>query len=373
MNEDDDGTGGAEGSDDGESESEEETDDSTEPDEESEGEEQDGETEGEDEAAESEGDEDEGASEEEDAADEEEAEKPPTSEITISVTDTEGESIAGVEVHGEGEPHEADIPLEFDAETDEDGVASTPIYENEYTIEVDHPDYDAETVEHAHEGETEVSVELEADKPDPDEYENEILNETPLEVEKFEMYDGYGVSGCVVRVPIANEGEEQLQFDYTFTAHYGDDVLAEFSSPETIDTHTERDLSAQFSDIDTCNEATHFTLELGNYQEVDHEDGDVEGEITTDSEAEGVFVVEDHEFDNSECRISVDAVNESDETITGLLEIVMYGAGVTEIDEAQTQSNSFDSELEPGETRSFHVGSSICAELESYEVRVDVE
>ncbi|ELY55419.1 hypothetical protein C491_16937 [Natronococcus amylolyticus DSM 10524] len=201
------------------------------------------------------------------------------------------------------------------------------------------------------------------------------MNETPLEVSEFETYDGYGVRGCGVSVPISREDADEgyLQFDYRFTAYDGADVVAETASPQSIDADSSRDLSAQFEDLDPCTEATRITLELWNAQEVDHEDGAVDGEITTTPEAEEVFVVEDHEFDESECRVSADTANESDEQITGVIEIVMYGAGATDVDGAQTESSSFDVDLEPGEERSFNAGSRICAELESYELRLDVE
>ncbi len=366
--------GTADGNDGGESGSDEEpAEDGTEPSEDEADDETEGDTDG-DELEQDETDDEDGDGEETDEdTDDSDGEEPPTSEITVRVTDTAGEPVAGAEIDGEGEPHEADIPLEFDTETDEDGVASTPIYENEYTIAVEHPDYDSETVEHVHDGETELTVELEAEETEG--YETEIVNETPLEVSEFETYDGYGVRGCRVGVPISREDADEgyLQFDYRFTAYDGTDVVAETASPQSIEANSSRDLSAQFEELDPCTEATRITLELWNAQEVAHEDGAVDAEITTASEAEGIFVVEDHEFDESECRISVDTVNDSDEPITGLIEIVMDGAGVTEIDDAQTQSSSFDAELEPGETRSFHTGSRICAELESYELRLDVE
>ncbi|WP_394740191.1 carboxypeptidase-like regulatory domain-containing protein [Natronococcus roseus] len=355
---------------DGDIDDDEEAGDEDEDSQEADGEEADGEaTDGEDGDDEGTDDEDSEETDDEDT-DGSDAEEPPTAEITIRVTDTADEPVSGAEIDGEGEPHEADIPLEFDTETDEDGVASTPIYENEYTITVDHPDYDSATVEHVHDGETELTVELEAEG-----YETEIVNETPLEVSEFETYDGYGVRGCRVGVPISREDADEgyLQFDYRFTAYDGADVVAETASPQSIDADSSRDLSAQFEDLDPCTEATRITLELWNAQEVDHEDGAVDGEITTTPEAEGVFVVEDHEFDESECRVSADTVNDSDEQITGLIEIVMYGAGVTDVDGAQTESSSFDVDLEPGEERSFNAGSRICAELESYELRLDVE
>ena len=116
---------------------------------------------------------DEEESEDEEDDDDADIEEPPTSEITIQVTNMSGEPIANAEIYGEGEPHEADIPLEFDGETNADGIHSTPIYENEYTIEVDHPDYASETVEHVHDGETEVTVELEGG----DDSENDSFDE----------------------------------------------------------------------------------------------------------------------------------------------------------------------------------------------------
>ncbi|TYL36927.1 hypothetical protein CV102_19410 [Natronococcus pandeyae] len=225
------GTDETEGSNDGEGESEEEIeDDDTEPDDESEDETnegdggdeteveedddesegKDGEGEGEDETDELEdgGDQDEDVDESEDDddgddgdtdgddGDEPDTEEPPVAEITIQVTSTEGEPIENAVIGGEGEPHEAEIPLEFDGETNADGVHSTPIYENEYSIEVDHPDYVAETVEHVHDGETGVTVELEAEddeSEDDDDSESDSFDEMEGEVnysgDYQEMYE----------------------------------------------------------------------------------------------------------------------------------------------------------------------------------------
>lgn len=363
-------------SDDNGSESEEdleETDDDTEL--EDEGEEQDRDTEsddgteGEHEAAESEEDESDETSEDadEDATDEEDVEEPSTSEIIISVADREGDPIENAEIHGEGEPHDAEIPLEFDAETGEDGVASTPIYENEYTIEADHPNYVSETIEHVHNGETEVAIELEADEPDPDEYENEILNETPLEVEELETQDGNGDQRCEVSTTVSHTGETTAQYDATFTAYYGEEMLAESSvPPRTIGGGASRTPSANFSDtIDACDKITHFVFEVDNYQEVDHEDRDVEGEVTTESAAEGVIEIEEHEFDADRCMINVDIANESSETTSGVVELIMYGE--------REHSNEMRYDFDPGEIRTHNFGANICAELESYEIRVSVE
>lgn len=299
------------------------------------------------------------------------AEEPPTSEITIRVTDPEGNPIEGADIVGQGESHPADIPLEFDGETDEDGVLSTPIYENDYMIEISHPDYEPTTIEHTHDDETEVTVEIEEDEPDPDDYENEILNDTPFEVGDIEIGIPEGSTDphndrCHVRVPVSNPNETTAQYDATFTAYYGEEELAETSvPPRIIGGGASRTPMADFSDkVDECEKITHFKFEIYNHQEVDDEDSDIEGEVTMESAAEGVIEIESHEFEN--CMVIVDIVNESDEATRGTVELVMHG-------DEREHSNSMSDRFDPGETRTHHFGINICAELESYEIQVEVE
>lgn len=302
------------------------------------------------------------------------AEEPPTSEITIRVSDPEGNPIEGADIVGQGESHPADIPLEFDGETDEDGVLSTPIYENDYTIETSHPDYEPTTIEHTHDGETEVTVEIEEDEPDPDDYENEILNDTPFEVGEIEIgipeepIEPRGNDRCHVRVPVSNPNETTAQYDAKFTAYYGEEELAETSVPPRIiggGGGVGRTPMADFSDeVEECEKITHFKFEIYNHQEVDEEDRDIEGEVTTESAAEGVIEIESHEFED--CMVIVDIVNESDEATRGTVELVMHG-------DEREHSNSMSDRFDPGETRTHHFGINICAELESYEIQVEVE
>jgi hypothetical protein len=153
-------------------------------------EETDAEGEGETDGSEEELDEEEEVDETEDQEDDDaDIEEPPTSEITIQVTDMGGESIANAEIHGEGEPHEADIPLEFDGETNAEGIHSTPIYENEYTIEVDQPDYNLETVEHVHDGETEVTIELEGGDDNENDSFDELEGQVHYSGDYQDMYE----------------------------------------------------------------------------------------------------------------------------------------------------------------------------------------
>lgn len=134
------------------------------------------------------------------------AEEPPTSEITIWVVDSDGNPIEGAEIVGQGDPHEADIPLEFDGETNADGVHSTPIYQNSYTIDVDHPDYFAETVEHVHDGETEITVELE---PEDDDDDDDDEAEGEPEIAEYEIVDD-GRGYAMVEGVVANNSETDL-------------------------------------------------------------------------------------------------------------------------------------------------------------------
>lgn len=85
---------------------------------------------------------------------------PAVSGLRLVVTDTDGERIEGASVRGEGEPVEAEVPLAFSGETDADGEYEDRLYETEYVIDLDHPDYQARTIEYDHDGPTELTVEL---------------------------------------------------------------------------------------------------------------------------------------------------------------------------------------------------------------------
>lgn len=152
------------------------------------------------------------------AGDDEPAE-PGQSLLTLTVVDEDDEPIEGVTVEGLGEPHEADIPLEFSGETDENGQYTDVIYENEYTIDLDHEAYNATTVEHTHDGEREVTVTLE--------FEGEETGELAFEV--LETAHGGPAEG----VEIAGEREEPGVDGepVTFTAETDDDGMAVVDAP----------------------------------------------------------------------------------------------------------------------------------------------
>ncbi|MFC4989498.1 carboxypeptidase-like regulatory domain-containing protein [Saliphagus infecundisoli] len=95
-------------------------------------------------------------------------EAPPQHPITVTVFGPAGERVEGATVHGTGESLEADVSTEFVAETDAQGVYTDEVYENEYTIEVSHPNFESATVDHVHDGESELTVELESAEGEPD-------------------------------------------------------------------------------------------------------------------------------------------------------------------------------------------------------------
>lgn len=81
-------------------------------------------------------------------------------DLAVTVVGPAGEPIEGATVTVEGQSHDAGIPLEFEGETDGEGVYRDVVYENAYTIAVDHDDYHPETAEYIHDGAGGPTVEL---------------------------------------------------------------------------------------------------------------------------------------------------------------------------------------------------------------------
>ncbi|MFU8866764.1 hypothetical protein [Natronococcus sp.] len=145
---------------------------------------------------------------EESDEDDEAVEKPELAEFTLRVVDANGDPAEAMLVVGEGEPHDADIPLEFTGVTGSEGYHHNVIYENEYTIEIDHPDYEGTTIEHTHDGPSEVTAELdvEVDTDDSDADDDPSGAEAPDHAElvlRAVGADGDPISGAVV----SGEGE----------------------------------------------------------------------------------------------------------------------------------------------------------------------
>lgn len=114
----------------------------------------------------------------------------PVAELTVRVIDSTGEPIAGATVEAEGQPHDVGIPLEFSGGTDGEGVYRDVIYENAYTITVDHEDYHPETVEYAHDGDGELAVELapvEGGVPDASRITVVVVDESGSPIEGAEV------------------------------------------------------------------------------------------------------------------------------------------------------------------------------------------
>ncbi|AGB36717.1 hypothetical protein [Natronococcus occultus] len=176
-----------------------------------------------------ESDEDSEPDEDDSEADEDsEVEEPDLSEFTLRVVDANGEPAEAMLVVGEGEPHEADIPLEFTGVTGSEGYHHNRIYENEYTIEIDHPDYEGTTIEHSHDGPSEVTVELDVvvdDSAEGDSAEDDDPTgaEEPDHAElvlRAVDPDGDPIQGAVVR----GEGEpHEADIPLEFTGITGGD------------------------------------------------------------------------------------------------------------------------------------------------------
>ncbi len=80
--------------------------------------------------------------------------------LTVRVIGPAGEPIEGAIVRGEGDG------VEFGGETNTDGTyTEEEARANTYTIEVDHGEYEAATVEHGHDGDDDSEVTIELDSP----------------------------------------------------------------------------------------------------------------------------------------------------------------------------------------------------------------
>ncbi|WP_207588459.1 hypothetical protein [Halomontanus rarus] len=165
---------------------------------------------------------------------EDESTEPETASLTLTVVGPAGERIEDAEIRGEGEPHEADIPLEFGGETDSDGTYTTEIYENEYAIDVDHPAYEATTIDHAHDGDNETTVEL-----DPDGNDGTAPSTARLTIRIVDP-DGDPIDGVSVHgegepheadIPLEFSGETDSDGTYTDVI-YENEYTIEVSHPD---------------------------------------------------------------------------------------------------------------------------------------------
>lgn len=185
--------------------------------------------------------------------------EPDTPPLTLTVVDTDGDPIEGATVAGQGEPHEADIPLEFGGKTDADGLYTDVIYENEYTIDIDHPDYNATTVEHPHDGESNVTVEL---KPATSSEQYEVTF-TVLDSETGDPINGATVAG---KAPMRDSGDD------LFVGETGPNgtVTVEGNEGDWWDLEVRADgYETTAPELDTVDEDTSVTVELDPTSEND--------------------------------------------------------------------------------------------------------
>ncbi|WP_255171350.1 DNA polymerase V family protein [Natrononativus amylolyticus] len=183
-----------------------------------------------------------------DAADEDEPREPGQSLLTITVVDSAGEPVEGVEIFGQGDEHEADIPLEFSGETDADGQYTDVIYENEYVIDLDHDEYEGMSVEHVHDGEYEITVTLEPSEPEQSLLTLEVVDSAGESVEGVEVFGQGDEHEADIPLEFSGETDEDgLYTDVIYENEYVIDLYHEEYETKTLEhTHDgEREVTAE--------------------------------------------------------------------------------------------------------------------------------
>ncbi|NKE37798.1 hypothetical protein GWG54_18725 [Natronococcus sp. JC468] len=194
---------------------------------------------------------------------------------------------------------------------------------------------------------------------DPDDYENEIVNDSPLEVAAFEVGDG-----CELSARITRPDGETARIRYDFVVYYGDEILAESRNNdyELDGDDASHRLTAVLED---CDEATHFGFELHGYEAIERADDDIEGYVAMAGGTDNVFSVQSHSFDGQNCQVEVEIYNETPEEITGFIWVNIQG-------DRDAQEESTEIPLEAGGTETVTFGAENCGNVRAYSVRGDV-
>ncbi|MFU8870101.1 hypothetical protein, partial [Natronococcus sp.] len=195
---------------------------------------------------------------------------------------------------------------------------------------------------------------------DPDDYENEIVNDSPLEVAEFEAGDG-----CELTARIARPDDETAELRYDFVVYYGDEILSESrdNGYELDGNDSSHELTAV---LEGCDDATHYGFELHGYEEIDRsDDNDVDGYVSMEGGTDNVFSIQSHEFDGQNCQVEVDVYNETGDPITGFVWVGLRG-------DRGEQTESTEIDLEGGDNETITFGAQNCGEVRAYEVRGDV-
>ncbi|AGB38698.1 hypothetical protein [Natronococcus occultus] len=198
------------------------------------------------------------------------------------------------------------------------------------------------------------------DELDPDDYENEIVNDSPLEVADFEVGDG-----CELTARVTRPDGETAQLQYDFVVYYGDDVLAESRNNdyELDGDDASHELTAVLSD---CSEATHFGFELHGYEPIERVDGDeIDGYVSMEGGTDNVFSVQSHAFDGQNCQVELEVYNETPDEITGFVWVGIRG-------DRDEQEESTEIDLEGGATETLTFGAQDCGNVRTYSIRGDV-
>ncbi|WP_394740210.1 hypothetical protein [Natronococcus roseus] len=267
----------------------------------------------------------------------------------------------GNETDDEYDSEEADDEDEFGGEEaddedetdDEDG--ETDSEDDDSDDEDDDDDGDGDDEEDDDDSDDEETEEL-----DPDDYEDEIANDSPLEVAEFGAE-----GGCELTARITRPEDETAEIQYDFVVYYGDEILSESRNNEyELDgDDSSHELTAV---LEGCDEATHYGFELHGYEAIDRDaDNDVDGHVSMEGGTDNVFSIQSHAFDGQNCQVEVDVYNETDGEITGFVWVGLRG----DRDE-QTESTEID--LEAGDTETIMFGAQNCGEVRAYELRGDV-
>ncbi|WP_049892179.1 hypothetical protein [Natronococcus amylolyticus] len=261
----------------------------------------------------------------------------------------------GNETDDEYDSEEADDEDEFGGEEADDEDETDDEDEETDSEEDDSDDGDGDDEEDDDDSDDEETEEL-----DPDDYEDEIANDSPLEVAEFGAE-----GGCELTARITRPEDETAEIQYDFVVYYGDEILSESRNNEyELDgDDSSHELTAV---LEGCDEATHYGFELHGYEAIDRDaDNDVDGYVSMEGGTDNVFSIQSHAFDGQNCQVEVDVYNETADEITGFVWVGLRG----DRDE-QTESTEID--LEAGDSETITFGAQNCGEVRAYELRGDV-